>query len=90
MTVKQIMRLRLKTIIKKCNGNCESTDCLFPQHLWEYREDGFCIKECLQFVDGWINEDKSEIEESESRIQKLEKRIKLYQEFKEKMENELK
>ena len=90
MTIKQIMRLRDETIKKKCHWNCGTCDCLFPKHLWKYREDGFCIKQCLKFVDGWISDDESEIADHSRRIQILEKRIAKYKEFKNKMEEELK
>lgn len=77
-STKEILEMPLEDIYSKCSGQCETKNCLFKKSLWQFREDGFCIKETLKNIDKWLKKDEETIEDLEDKIKIVKDRIKKY------------
>lgn len=88
-STKELLNMNLIDIIDICHGNCETKNCLFKKSLREFREDGFCISQTYKFIDGWIEEDESQIKSLEIKKDTIKKRIKKYKNWKKKIEKEI-
>jgi len=86
---KQLLKMSQDEIFELCDGNCDTKRCLFKKSLRECRQDGFCISQTYEFLDGWIKDDEQEIKALEFDIKNIKERIEKYKKWKGKFEDEL-
>lgn len=86
MKTSEILKLSQEEIFAHCGHYCETKRCLFKKSLWKYREDGFCLKDCYEFADEWIEEENFKIKFLQYAIKFHKGMIKKYKKMKEKIE----
>jgi len=62
---------------------CDVKHCPYGKKIYALRENGFCLKDHLKFIDNWIDEDTSFINSAMIDIKHYKKRIRRYKKLKE-------